>query len=81
MPFRTMQTYKKPEAELKKEYKAMAERRVRLGIFLADLGGKENVEVTPEEISQAMFAESAQNILVKNKKYINNCKATRNISI
>jgi len=47
----------KTEAELKPEYQAIAARRVRLGLLLADLAEKEGVDVGREELRQALFAE------------------------
>jgi trigger factor len=50
----------KPEKELREEYRAIAERRVRLGLFLADIGRKNDLEVTQEEISQAVMDHARQ---------------------
>lgn len=43
--------------QLKPEYKDIANRRVRLGLLLADLAEKEKIEVGQEELRQALFAE------------------------
>ncbi len=48
----------KSEKELKKEYEEMANRRVRLGIFLTELGAKEKIQVTPQELQQAAMQEA-----------------------
>ena len=40
------------------EYRKIAERRVRLGLVLAEIGRKHNVTVTDEELAQAMRAEA-----------------------
>lgn len=48
----------KSEDELKAEYRAIAERRVRLGLLLAEVGRRNNVQVTPEELSRAAIAEA-----------------------
>ncbi|MGK9169658.1 trigger factor [Inquilinus limosus] len=48
----------KPEDELKAEYRAIAERRVRLGLLFAEVGRAENVEVTQEELNRALIAEA-----------------------
>ena len=40
------------------EYYALAERRVRLGLVLAEIGQRNNLRVTPEEIGKAMVAEA-----------------------
>ncbi len=47
----------KPEAELQAEYRAIAERRVRLGILLAEVGRLNHIEVTQEEMNRAVSAE------------------------
>ena len=43
---------------MKKEYRDIAERRVRLGLLLADVGRSNNIEVTPEELNQAVMREA-----------------------
>ncbi|HSK39955.1 MAG TPA: trigger factor [Arenibaculum sp.] len=48
----------KSEDELKAEYQAIAVRRVRLGLLLAEVGRRNNVQVTPEELSRAAVAEA-----------------------
>ncbi|MGB0928081.1 MAG: trigger factor [Pikeienuella sp.] len=42
------------------EHKALAERRVRLGLLLADMGRKAEVEVTEQEMNQAIFQQAQQ---------------------
>ncbi len=42
------------------EHKTLAERRVRLGLLLAELGRKEKVEVTDAEMTQAVLAQARQ---------------------
>ncbi|MGV6847156.1 MAG: trigger factor [Marinibacterium sp.] len=49
-----------PEIEPTDEHKALAERRVRLGLLLAELGQKAEVEVTDAEMSQAIMAQARQ---------------------
>ena len=51
---------KKSEAELKKEYQRMAERRVRLGILLASIGEKQKIEVDQGELRQAVIEQARQ---------------------
>lgn len=46
------------EEKMKKEYRDIAERRVRLGLLLADVGRSNNIEVTPEELNQAVMREA-----------------------
>lgn len=50
----------KDDEELKSEYRAISERRVRLGLLLSEVGSSNNIDVTQEEVNQALFAE-AQN--------------------
>ncbi len=46
--------------EPNKEHKKLAERRVRLGLLLAELGQKAEVEVSEAEMTQAIMAQSRQ---------------------
>lgn len=48
----------KTEEQLEKEYKAIAERRVRLGLVLAEIGTKNKLTVTQEEVMQAAYEEA-----------------------
>ena len=48
----------KSEEDLKTEYRAIAERRVRLGLVLAEIGRANNVGVTDQELNQAIMAEA-----------------------
>ncbi len=48
----------KNEDELKKEYEAIAERRVRLGIVLSEVGRKNSLQITREEISAAVMNQA-----------------------
>jgi trigger factor len=48
----------KSEDELKSEYRKIAERRVRLGLVLAEIGRKHAVTVSDDELAQAMRAEA-----------------------
>lgn len=50
----------KPEEELKKEYAQIADRRVRLGLILADIGTKNKLAVTKEEVTRAVFDQARQ---------------------
>jgi trigger factor len=54
-----MKAEEKTEDELKAEYRKIAERRVRLGLVLAEIGRQSEVQVTQEEIAQAI-AEQAR---------------------
>ena len=42
------------------EHNTLAERRVRLGLLLADIGRKAEVEVTEGEVNQAIFQQAQQ---------------------
>ncbi len=46
--------------DITKEHTDLATRRVRLGLLLADLGQKANVEVSEQEITQAMMQQARQ---------------------
>src|SRR5579863_9268578 len=46
------------EAKLKEEYQGLAERRVRLGLLLADVGRNANISVTQDELNQALIREA-----------------------
>ena len=48
----------KSEDELRDEYRKIAERRVRLGLVLAEIGTRQNVQVSDQEVSQAIMAEA-----------------------
>jgi len=48
----------KDEATVKTEYKDIAERRVRLGLVLAEVGSKNNLTVTQDEINRAVAEEA-----------------------
>src|SRR3989338_8641285 len=50
----------KSDDDLKAEYRKIAERRVRLGLVLAEIGRKANVQVTDQELQQAMQREAVQ---------------------
>ena len=43
------------EEKAKAEYRAIAERRVRLGLVLAEIGEKNNISVTDEELNRAVM--------------------------
>jgi trigger factor len=49
-----------PEIETTDEHKALAERRVRLGLLLAELGRKQEIEVTDAEMTQAIMNQARQ---------------------
>ena len=45
------------EEEARAQYMKIAERRVRLGLVVAEIGNKNNIQVTEEEHQQALIAE------------------------
>jgi trigger factor len=49
---------KKSDKKLKEEYRKIAERRVRLGLILAEIGRANNVQVTEQELGEAMRQEA-----------------------
>ena len=49
---------KKSDKKLKDEYHKIAERRVRLGLVLAEIGRANNVQVTDQELNEAMRQEA-----------------------
>jgi len=48
----------KSDEELEKEYRAISERRVRLGLVLAEIGRIAEVQITDQEVQQAVIAEA-----------------------
>ena len=48
------------EIEVKDEHTELATRRVRLGLLLADLGQKANIEVSEQEMTQALMQQARQ---------------------
>jgi trigger factor len=48
------------EEKAREEYRAIAERRVRLGLLLAEIGDKNNIKVSDEEISRAVVERARQ---------------------
>jgi trigger factor len=50
----------KSDDDLRADYRKIAERRVRLGLLLSDIGTKNNLTVSPEDLSQAIGREAAR---------------------
>jgi trigger factor len=48
------------EEKAKAEYRAIAERRVRLGLLLAEIGEKNNITVAEDELSRAVMERARQ---------------------
>lgn len=50
----------KSEEELEKDYRAIAERRVRLGLVLAEIGRRNNVQVPEDQVAAAIGQQARQ---------------------
>lgn len=48
----------KSDEELKEEYHAIAERRVRLGLLLAEVANENNIALSQEDLTKAVMAEA-----------------------
>jgi trigger factor len=48
----------KSEDELKEEYRKIAERRVRLGLVLAEIGRIQEIKISEQEVQQALIREA-----------------------
>jgi trigger factor len=48
------------EEKAREEYMGIADRRVRLGLVLADIGDKNNIKVTDDEITRAIVEQARQ---------------------
>ncbi|MEJ6402320.1 trigger factor [Yoonia sp. 2307UL14-13] len=55
-----VQGHDHPEIEPTKEHTKLAERRVKLGLLLADIGQKAEVKVTDQEMTQAVMNQARQ---------------------
>lgn len=55
-----VQGHNHPEIEPTDEHKALAVRRVRLGLLLAEIGRRAGIEVTDAEMTQAVIAQARQ---------------------
>ncbi|MBW6417734.1 trigger factor [Celeribacter sp. PS-C1] len=49
-----------PEIEVSDEHNTLAERRVRLGLLLADIGQKQEIQITDAEFTQAVMMQARQ---------------------
>ncbi|PWS34954.1 trigger factor [Falsiroseomonas bella] len=50
----------KDEATLKADYRAIAERRIRLGLLLSEIGRTNNIQVSNDELANAMRTEASR---------------------
>jgi len=48
----------KPEEELAAEFRRLAERRVRLGLVIGEIGERQKIEVTQDELKRALVARA-----------------------
>ncbi|MEZ5857205.1 MAG: trigger factor [Hyphomicrobiaceae bacterium] len=55
---RTFADEGKTEDDVRAEYRKIAERRVRLGLLLGEIGSEAKVDVTQDELRNALFAEA-----------------------
>ena len=55
-----VQGHDHPEIETTDEHKSLANRRVKLGLLLADIGQKAEVKVTDSEMTQAIMTQARQ---------------------
>jgi trigger factor len=57
---RTFEDEGTTEEKAREEYRAIADRRVRLGLVLAEIGEKNNIKVTDEEMQRALMEQMRQ---------------------
>jgi trigger factor len=57
---RTFEEEGTTEEKAREEYRTIAERRVRLGLVLAEIGERNNITVTDEELSRAIVEQARQ---------------------
>lgn len=55
---KTFEDEGKPEEEVRKEYRAIAERRVRLGLVIGEIGDKNKIDVTSDELRKALMEQA-----------------------
>jgi len=57
---KTVADLDQPEEELRADYQKIAERRVRLGLVLAEVGDINKIQVTDEEVNRALMERARQ---------------------
>ncbi len=57
-PSGPLPTKARAEDDVRAEYRKIAERRVRLGLLLGEIGSEAKVDVTQDELRNALFAEA-----------------------
>jgi trigger factor len=55
-----VQGHDHPEIEATEEHRKLAERRVRLGLLLAEVGSRQGIQVSEQEMTQAVMAQARQ---------------------
>src|SRR5690606_17108465 len=55
---RTFADEEKSEEEIRAEYRKIAERRVRLGLVVGDIGEKNNIQVSQDELRRALIEQT-----------------------
>lgn len=56
----TMADQSKTEEEMRAEYRGIADRRVRLGLLVAEIGTRNQITVTEDEMRSAIFRQASQ---------------------
>ncbi|MEQ1890004.1 MAG: trigger factor [Alphaproteobacteria bacterium] len=56
----TLETQEKSEEELRVEYRVIADRRVRLGLLLAEIGQRNTITVSEDAMREALFRQASQ---------------------
>ncbi|MCK9994117.1 MAG: trigger factor [Alphaproteobacteria bacterium] len=56
----TLADQDKSEEDLRAEYRLIADRRVRLGLLLADIGARNNITVSEDAMREALFRQASQ---------------------
>jgi len=69
---------KKSEDEIREEFRRIAARRVRLGLLLASVGQRNNMDVTPEEVNRALIRQ-AQNFPGHERRIIEAYRKNENL--
>jgi trigger factor len=55
---RTLEDEGTTEEKAREEYRGIAERRVRLGLVIAEIGEKNNIKISDEQLTQAIVAQA-----------------------
>ena len=68
----------KDDDTLKSEYRAIAERRVRLGLLLAEIGRINSITVSEQEVDRALYQRAMRISVAKRCRCWSSCGNTRN---